>query len=464
TLLTHQAWIMTDAVARTLFRLASGRGRMLEWVTAAHAASRLQTGLPGFFRNMSAAVITAFAVGLAVAMTKPDTLALAAPLLLVWVFSPVLAFLASRPRRPDAKAVLTVRERRFLRGASLKTWRFFRKFVGPEDNFLPPDNFQEDPLPVVAHRTSPTNMGLCLMAVSTARDLGWLGLAETVGRLEAVFGSMGKLERYRGHFYNWYGTRDLRPLEPKYISTVDSGNLSGHLLALKRACYEYMTAEILSPSMEDGIRDLIGLVKEATEDLPEDLRAEAFGRKHMLEALEALEIAILPVPADAGEWASRVSDWEARADAVVDVARALALEQNKDPFSELQALAELLRDSLAGMADDIRLFFPWIASGLTLEAMGDSDFPEIRGLLHGRISLNVLEARSLAAAAELRNPPVRPEGDAAPFLDREKAAALADGLDKAAMAVRDLLDRLGALADLADRLSLGMDFSFLMDP
>jgi len=112
-----------------------------------------------------------------------------------------------------------------LRLVARRTWSFFEQFVTAEDNMLPPDNFQEDPRPVIAHRTSPTNLGLYLLSVVAAHDLGWLGTLEALERLEATFGSMKKLERYRGHYYNWYDTTDLRALDPRYISSVDSGIL-----------------------------------------------------------------------------------------------------------------------------------------------------------------------------------------------------------------------------------------------
>ena len=104
---------------------------------------------------------------------------------------------------------------------------------------LPPDNFQEDPTPVVAHRTSPTNIGLYLLSAVSARDFGWIGTTEAVERLEATLATMSELERFRGHFFNWYDTQDLRPLDPRYVSSVDSGNLAGHLIALANACAEW---------------------------------------------------------------------------------------------------------------------------------------------------------------------------------------------------------------------------------
>ena len=119
-----------------------------------------------------------------------------------------------------------------------RTWRFFETFVSPEDHALPPDNFQEDPKPVVAHRTSPTNIGLYLLSTLVARDLGWLGTLEATERLEATLATMNRLELFRGHFYNWYDTRTLHPLDPKYVSSVDSGNLAGHLVVLGNGCRE----------------------------------------------------------------------------------------------------------------------------------------------------------------------------------------------------------------------------------
>ncbi len=116
---------------------------------------------------------------------------------------------------------------RALRLIARRTWRFFETFVTANDHMLPPDNFQEEPQPVLAHRTSPTNLGLYLLSVVAACDFGWLGKIETAERMEATLGTMNGLERFRGHFYNWYDTHDLRPLEPKYISSVDSGNLAG---------------------------------------------------------------------------------------------------------------------------------------------------------------------------------------------------------------------------------------------
>ncbi|MEO6096959.1 MAG: glucoamylase family protein, partial [Fibrobacteria bacterium] len=470
-LLAHQAWLLSDAAVRTLLRLTLTRKRLLEWTTAAQSATRLRKGLSGSYRGMAAAVaLPAVVAYLCLLFRHPANLALAAPLLILWAASPALALLASTPRRVRPWENLTAEEIRGLRHTALKTWRFFRAFVGPGDNHLPPDNFQEDPKPVLAHRTSPTNMGLCLLSIATARDLGWLGLGECAQRLEAVLGSMLKLERYRGHFFNWYETRDLRVLEPRYVSTVDSGNLAGHLLVLKRICHEYMDAEILPASQLEGLADLVSLVKESAVDLPSNLRVQAFGRAHMLEAVEALEGLLSPAPADPGEWAVRMPAWLARTDAIVDVARSLVLEQNEDAFAELLSRAEFLHASLDGMVRDMRAFFAWTSLATALEGQDGLPSAESARLLHGRISLRDLEASGLAMAAVLRarvqsqaGADQKPDPSASIAVASE-SGALASALVKAAGEARKLLDRLGMLAAKAERTALEMEFSFLEDP
>ncbi len=142
----------------------------------------------------------------------------------------------SQPSQVVDSQPISDADARALRLVARRAWRYFETFVTAADNMLPPDNFQEKPQPVLAHRTSPTNLGLYLLSIVTARDLGWAGTLDTVERLESTLAAMNRLERCRGHFYNWYDTQDLRPLEPKYISSVDSGNLAAHLLTLANAC------------------------------------------------------------------------------------------------------------------------------------------------------------------------------------------------------------------------------------
>jgi cyclic beta-1,2-glucan synthetase len=263
TLLAHQAWLMVDAIGRTLFRLFVSHRMLLEWITAAQAKIGPRLDLVGFYRQMAGGLALTFGAMLLVAWVQPNSWPIATPFFILWLLSPAVARWISLPPAASAGAALVERDRQTLRMVARRTWHFFTTFVTPADHMLPPDNFQEVPTPVLAHRTSPTNLGLYLLAVVAARDFGWIGTLETVERLEATLHSIDTLERFRGHFYNWYDTLDLRPLEPKYISSVDSGNLAGHLIALCNACGELTGHPIMGPQWRKGIEDAIDLTRQS---------------------------------------------------------------------------------------------------------------------------------------------------------------------------------------------------------
>jgi cyclic beta-1,2-glucan synthetase len=262
TFLAHQAWLMVDAMFRTLFRLITGR-RLLEWVTAAQARNASNFDRRSLVTQVVASAVFTIAIGVMLAFVRPRIWPVSTPLLALWTLSPFIARLASLPPGKDRQLTLGTADSRSLRLIARRTWSFFERFVTAEDNFLPPDNFQESPEAVVARRTSPTNIGLYLLSCVAARDLGWSGTLKTVERLEATFATLDRLERFRGHFFNWYATEDLRALEPKYISSVDSGNLAGHLIALTHACHEMIMAPIEAPRWRDGLADDLLLLREA---------------------------------------------------------------------------------------------------------------------------------------------------------------------------------------------------------
>ena len=253
-LVAHQAWLMGDAILRTLVRLTITRRRLLEWVPAAHAAFGHRPSVWHFYRRMAGAVaISGVAIAVA-SMWGHGTWPLAAAFAGAWFVSPAVALRASLSPRVAGRRPLAKADAHSLRLVARKTWRFFEAFVTPGDNNLPPDNFQEAPEPVAAHRTSPTNIGLYLLSVACARDFGWIGTLEAVERLEATLATMARMPKHRGHFYNWYDTRDLRPLDPQYVSTVDSGNLAGHLIALANACHRVARRGSGGPAAFPGCR------------------------------------------------------------------------------------------------------------------------------------------------------------------------------------------------------------------
>jgi cyclic beta-1,2-glucan synthetase len=259
--LPYEAFFSLDAVVRTLWRMGVSRRGLLEW-TSSGDLERQDQRLTDVYRLMWIAPTLALITGAALAAREPSSLLVAAPILLPWLAAPLIAWWMSRPlvRR---EAHLTAEQTRFLRTVARKTWAFFETFVGPDDHWLPPDNVQEHPVAVVAHRTSPTNMGLSLLANLTAYDFGYLSGGGLLARTEGALHTMEGLERHRGHFFNWYDTRSLAPLAPHYISSVDSGNLAGHLLTLEPGLRALIDAPILNPRWLDGLEDTLQVLEEA---------------------------------------------------------------------------------------------------------------------------------------------------------------------------------------------------------
>jgi cyclic beta-1,2-glucan glucanotransferase len=237
--LPFHAWEAAHAIAVTLFRLVVTRRRLLDWETAAAQAARatrfLREGIRSFFAEMAASPIVALGLLAITFAARPGALPLALPFLVLWAAAPACAYWLSKPTVLRQRE-LSPEDRDLLRAVAQKTWRYFETLVGPEDHWLPPDNLQEDRDPAVAHRTSPTNVGLALLSTLAAHDLDLLPAEAMVERLEATLTTVESLERHEGHLLNWYDTTSLAPLLPRYVSTVDSGNLAGALLAVAEGC------------------------------------------------------------------------------------------------------------------------------------------------------------------------------------------------------------------------------------
>ncbi|HMC71365.1 MAG TPA: hypothetical protein VKJ07_19570, partial [Mycobacteriales bacterium] len=333
---------MSDAIVRTLLRVYITRRRLLEWVTAAQAKAGLRLDLLGFCRRMAGGVALAAAATVAVAWMRPEAWPAALPFLLLWLAAPAVARFISVPRRMASAEQLSFEDARALRLIARRTWRFFATFVGPDDHALPPDNFQEAPSPVVAHRTSPTNIGLYVLSTVAARDFGWLGTVDAVERLEATLHTMNGLERFRGHFYNWYDTTHCAPLEPKYVSSVDSGNLAGHLIALAHACEEMVARPRLHRAALAGIDDTAQLVRLASTGAAGGASPRAVVDGPLKELLDDLTVAAQEPPEDSSAWGSRLTVLKARAQAVLDAARAVVDDDPRRAQADVVVSAEAL--------------------------------------------------------------------------------------------------------------------------
>ncbi len=228
----NEAYERLHAVTITLVRLGVTRRSLLEWeTTAASAARGGPVTLRAFLTGMMASPLLALMTLAAVALTRPAALPVAVPILALWTAAPWMAWALSRPM-PRRRAALPPADRAYLQGIARKTWAYFDAFVTAQDHFLPPDNIQVGPGLTVAHRTSPTNIGLGLLSTLAAHDLGFIGTTELASRIDRTLTTVEQLERFEGHLFNWYDTQTLAPLPPAYVSTVDSGNLAGALVTL----------------------------------------------------------------------------------------------------------------------------------------------------------------------------------------------------------------------------------------
>ncbi len=262
-LLADQAWLMADAIGRTLLRLGITRRNLLQWTPAAQISAGAQPGVLSSYRMQAGGTALGLGTTALVLVLNPGVWPLVAPFALLWAFAPWVAACISRPQPADAISDLTAQDSRTLRLIARRTWRFFETFVTAEDNFLPPDNFQETPKPVIAHRTSPTNIGLYLLSTVAARDMGWISEGAAIERLEQTLATMARMARFRGHFYNWYDTTDLRVLDPAYVSSVDSGNLAGHLLVVAQTCRIWAAQTAGDPALTHGLKDALLLAQQA---------------------------------------------------------------------------------------------------------------------------------------------------------------------------------------------------------
>lgn len=256
-----QTSLMLDAVIRTVYRVMYSRRNMLEWVTAADAEAGADNSLAGYYKKMWFSVTGAVMVLIAAFTASNKALVPAAAAAAAWTAAPLAAYYISRPAvRKQSR--LSDNDVAFLKRISRKTWRYFEDHTTEAENYLPPDNIQLDPPKGSARRTSPTNIGLLLLSMLSAHDLGYIGPDSMAERLDRTISTMEKLEKWRGHLYNWYDTITLKKLRPLYISSVDSGNLVGYMMVLKEGLKEYRTGRLIRPAFASGLSDTMELMLE----------------------------------------------------------------------------------------------------------------------------------------------------------------------------------------------------------
>ncbi|MFL0268601.1 GH36-type glycosyl hydrolase domain-containing protein [Candidatus Clostridium radicumherbarum] len=259
--LPYQAYLMLDAIIRTLYRLLISKKKLLEWQTAADVEAKLGKNMNNFINSMWPGSLIAIIIEILAFRVSLESGLLTIPSTFLWFLSPIIAYYISKELKAK-EYTLKEEEVKLLRKLSRKTWAYFEDFVNAENNYLAPDNYQEAPPNGVAHRTSPTNMGMGLTSNLAAYDLGYIGIIEFTERLDNIITSMESLKGYKGHFYNWYDTITKEPLYPRYVSTVDSGNLVGYLWVTSESLGEYVHEPVITVEKIQGIVDNIYLCEE----------------------------------------------------------------------------------------------------------------------------------------------------------------------------------------------------------
>ncbi len=359
-LLPYDALRSADAVARALFRLFVSRRGLLEWTSSARFSVPWSPGRGDSLRRFAAGPLVGCAMLAGLALARPPAWPLGLALAALWLASPALGRWFDLPRPRRAARRLGPARVALLRRTARRTWHYFETFVDGSSHDLPPDNYQEDPRPALAGRTSPTNMGLYLLACSAARDFGWLTAPRFLDRLERTLDSMEAMEKCRGHFLNWYDVKSLRPLEPRFVSTVDSGNLAGHLLVARQSVLELLEQPLFPAGACRGLADSLDLAAESALSGTFE-RLAGMHRLDLRAALAGLAGAVREEPAGAAGLREQLGRIKASADTLADIAASVLQEHDQPAATELARWAGVLQrehDDLAALAGSPMMDLP----------------------------------------------------------------------------------------------------------
>jgi cyclic beta-1,2-glucan synthetase len=487
--LPYEAIIALDAIATTLVRLYITRKGLLKWTTHADTVRLFWRGgrAGAVWQRMGGGVLLVLGLLLALVLVRPDALLVAAPVLLAWLLSPLVALYISQPTVRE-RASLSADGRRQMQALARRTWLFFEHFAGPEDHWLPPDHYQEDPRGVVAHRTSPTNIGLYLVATLVAHEMGYIGPVELLLRLRSSLDSMSELERYRGHFLNWYETRGLKTLSPRYVSTVDSGNLAACLLILEQAAQTVPSMLILGRRWL-GLADTLSVLGQVLEQV------EIEGVDEPLERLDrflaALHEELALTQEDPARWPAFVGHlrnaiWPELQALLSDLLETGSGRLRPATLRDLRLWSERIWHHLQSMEEETDLLLSWqlllddppsVLERANLAPDLADAWQSVRKALPRLSTLQELLAVSrvarpalqrlqglLETRAEAAALPGAGELDASEWQEaNEWCARLAAGLETAGLAAGGLAAGLEEVGRQAEAYFLETDFAFLYD-
>jgi len=451
----YDAAVAMDAIGRSLWRMYVSHKQMLEWTTAAQIAHSGDRGALRYWREMWIAPALAIVLAMLVLAIDPVALTGAAPLLVLWFLSPAIAARIGKPIAARSEN-LDIDDQVFLRKLARRTWYFFEVFAGPEDNWLPPDNYQFDPRPEIAHRTSPTNIGMFLLSALAARDFGYLGLRDMATRSRAVLDTMDRMDRHRGHWLNWYDTRSLRPLEPRYVSTVDSGNLAVSLVTLAEGLGEFSDGPVLQKALWSGLSDTLDLLSDALSDSPGPVSHRLVAQMNRINRLAA-DLAMAPLPSPTALDAFRQDELSALKPLLLE-----ALElSDTPPWAGAEAThiwLERCEHHIEMMRSEIDALLPWLGLAEGTPQGLEAIWQRVETLLGPHQPLRGAVDRVIAVRNEVAEARAKTNAAGSAWLDR-----LDDALAAGAAAQNALLNDIEAVAARASAAAYAMDFAMLYD-
>jgi len=457
--LVSDTLLSLDAIGRTLWRLVVKKDHFLEWRSAAHTRS-----LPGnsnsrlnTWRMMWPSTAVALLLAVDLAIHKASALLPAAPILALWMLAPEIAVWLGKPRK-FSQETLDNRDRIFLKHIARRTWLFFETFAGPEDNWLPPDNFQEMPKSEIAHRTSPTNTGLFLVSAKAAHDFGFVGTSDFAVRVRNALETTQKLESYRGHILNWFDTRTLAPLEPRYVSTVDSGNLAVSLIALRTGCREAADAPAVGKVVWEGLKCTFELLFESVRALP----APELGAVAQCEAeIERVLGRATDLDADWYTSLRLLTDtlWPALDRAVAECISA-SPDATERRLAEVHAWLERAHHHIRALARETDSLLPWFAAAADAPRGIETVAQALLAVLPPAMPMTELVEHKIGAAEILENAGA---DEALSAVHRNWLERMRTAIESGIGAQQCLRDDLLELASRCETMAYGMDFAFLYD-
>ncbi len=478
--LPYETLLMLDAIVRTLVRLTITRRHLLQWTTAAHTVRLFGSQLRSIlvWREMAGVPLLTLGLALLMGWANPRAFSVAVPLLLPWLVSPQIAYWISRPVVQE-ESPLSDDQRQELGRLARRTWLYFEEFVGPDDQWLPPDYYQPNPRGLVGHQTSPTNVAMLLLSTLSAYDLGYLSPMELALRLRYTFETLDKLERHWGHLYNWYDTIDLEPLPPRYISTVDSGNLAACLLALRQGLQALPRDSVLRWQRWEGLLDALGILAEILDSLKLQDRGTIAGPVYA--RLASIRQRVLSMQDDSGAWAAvltriRNEDWQELVYLLESLIEDSQGVLDAGTLGDLRVWMDRVYHHLISAQRELDSLAPWLlpmSQPPVIFNMPDAH-PDLadawRALVQAMpTSLRLDEVDKACIAVQARLAELRDRlSDASGPTDRVQEArawctSLAERCDSAREEAKNLLSIYKYLAGRAESYFQAMDFGFLFD-